>query len=159
MKTFRDNQAREWALTITIDAVKRVRSLLGVNLLDVAGGNLLEQLVSDPVLLCDCVYALVKPEADQRNVSDEEFGRAMAGDAIEQATTALLEELVDFFPQPRRGVLKKALAKLRTVEQTAVAIAEQRLDSPEMDRKLQAILSASSLNWPESSASTPAPSP
>ena len=70
-------------------------------------GDLLEQLSTDPILLCDVVYVLCKPEADQQNVTDEQFGQAMAGDAIEHATTALLEELVDFFPLARRRVLQK----------------------------------------------------
>ena len=61
-------------------------------------GTLLEKLINDPILLCDVIYCVCMEEADSRGVSDEDFGRAMAGDAIELATTALLEELVDFFP-------------------------------------------------------------
>ena len=69
------------------------------------------------------LYVLCKPEADERNVSDEDFGRAMAGDAIEQATTTLLEELVDFFPKGRRELLAKALGKIRTLETMALKAA------------------------------------
>ena len=83
-----------------------------MNLLEVIEGKLLERLISDPVLLCDVIYSVCKPEADAKSVSDEDFGRAMAGDAIDAATTAVLEELVDFFPQGRRKVLAKALGKL-----------------------------------------------
>ena len=41
--------------------------------------------------------------AEKQKISDEDFGRGLGGDAIDSATTALLEELVDFFPQRRRG--------------------------------------------------------
>ena len=41
------------------------------------------------------------------------FGRSMAGDAIDHATTSFLEEMVDFFPRSRRALLTKALGKLR----------------------------------------------
>ena len=64
----------------------------------------------------------------------------MAGDAIDAATTALLEELVDFFPSGKRQILNKALAKLRTFETKALAAADKRLDDPELDRKLNAAI-------------------
>ena len=143
MKTFNDNAGRTWTVTINVDAIKRVKSLLSVNLLEAVEGKLLERLVSDPVLLCDVIYAVCKPEADAKSVSDEDFGRSMAGDAIDLATTALLEELVDFFPQQRRRLLRKALEKLRKLESMALTAAETRLDSPELERQMQELLAPS----------------
>ncbi len=162
MKTFQDNNGRTWTITVNVDAIKRVRSLLEVNLLDVVDGKLLERIVSDPVLLCDVIYCLVKPEADAKQVRDEDLGRAMAGDAIDHATTALLEELVDFFPGPKRRVLAKALAKLQALEARALQVAETRLDDPELEARIEAELNASmpgssSGSSPASSASIPDP--
>jgi NAD-dependent oxidoreductase involved in siderophore biosynthesis len=142
MKTFKDNAGRTWTVGIDVAAIKRVRSLLDVDLMGAVEGKLLERLVSDPVLLCDVIYVVCKPEADAQNVSDEDFGRAMAGDAIEHATTALLEELVDFFPQGKRRVLHKALAKLQAVEARAVEYAQARLEDPELDRRIEAALNS-----------------
>ena len=162
MRTFVDNAGRTWTIVINVDAVRRVRALLKVNLLQAVEGKLIEQLVSDPVLLCDILFCLCQPEADPRGVTDEDFGRAMGGDAIDRATTAFLEELVDFFPFAKRRVLTKALAKLRKLEALALDHAEKRIDSLEAETQLQALLAAprnSSGNAPESSASTPAPSP
>jgi hypothetical protein len=162
MKTFTDNAGRVWTVQVNVDAIKRVRDLVQVNLLEVVEGKLLERLISDPVLLCDVIYSLCKPEADAKNISDVDFGKAMAGDAIDGGTTALLEELVDFFPQAKRRVLSKALAKLRKLETAALAAVETRLDSPELERQMAARLAQlenSSGSAPESSASTPAASP
>lgn len=162
MKTFNDNAARSWTVQINVDAIKRVRDLAQVNLLEVVEGKLLERLIGDPVLLCDVIYCLCKPEADGKSISDEDFGRAMGGDAIDGATTALLEELVGFFPQAKRRVLAKALAKLRNLEAAALAAVETRLDSPELDREIAqrvAALTSLSGSVPASSDSTPAPSP
>ncbi|MGE4157611.1 MAG: hypothetical protein AB7F75_00775 [Planctomycetota bacterium] len=166
MKTFKDNAGRTWTVTVNVDAIKRVRSLLDVNLLDAVDGKLLERLVTDPVLLCDVIYCVCKPEADAKNIADEDFGRSMAGDAIEHATTALLEELVDFFPLGKRRVLLKALGKLKTLEAKALAVAEKRIDSPELEAEMEAALNSASPartigssygNSPVPSASTPAP--
>ena len=142
MKTFKDNAGRTWTVSVNVDAIKRVRSALDVDLMAAVEGELLEQLSSDPVLLCDVIYVVCKPEADAQQVSDEDFGRAMAGDAIEHATTALLEELVDFFPQGKRRVLHKALAKLHSVEARAVEYAQARLDDPELERRIEAALTS-----------------
>jgi len=158
MKTFKDNAGRTWTVGVDVAAIKRVRSLLDVDLMGAVEGKLLERLVSDPVLLCDVIYCVCKPEADSRGVSDEDFGRAMAGDAIEHATTALLEELVDFFPQARRRLLRKALAKLRNLEARVLEVAEMKLDGPELEAEMEAALrelGGSSGSSPESSGSTP----
>ena len=167
MKTFADNAGRTWTVQINVDAIKRVRDLAEVNLLEVIEGKLLERLISDPVLLCDVIYSVCKPEADAKTITDTDFGRAMAGDAIDGATTALLEELVDFFPQGRRRVLAKALAKLRKFETAALNAVEVRLDSPELEQRLAAQMAAlqaespanSSGSAPASSASSPDLSP
>ena len=39
MKTFTDNAGRAWTVSLTIDAAKRVRSLLGENLLLLPDGE------------------------------------------------------------------------------------------------------------------------
>jgi len=156
MKAFKDNASRTWEVEVTTAAVKRVRGLIDVDL--VAGtlsGDLLDRLADDPVLLCDLIYALCRPQADREGVSDEDFGRAMAGDAIEQATAALLEELVGFFPSPKRRILRKALDKLETLQGVALAWADEKLDGTEMEDELRRRLTNAgepSGTSPESSA-------
>ena len=107
MHEFTDNQDGVWRIVINVGVVKRVRDTLGVDLMDLlARGEgeeerLLVRLMIDPVLLCDVIYCVCREQADERGASDEDFGRAMAGDAIDAATQALLEEIVAFFPNAR----------------------------------------------------------
>ena len=89
MKPFRDTANREWAITVDVGAVKRVMKApiehlgepLKVNLLALVepDGELLKKVVEYPPLVCDIAYALLKPQCDAKNVTDEDFGRAMAG--------------------------------------------------------------------------------
>jgi len=159
MKAFTDNAGRTWTIAINVDAIKRVRGMLDVNLLEIVEGTLIERLIRDPVLLCDVVYAVCKPEADEKGISDEEFGRAMAGDAIEHATKALLEELVGFSPSPRdRANLQRVLETTWKVMDRARDLIEARLESGELDRVVERALasaSGSSGNAPGSSVSSP----
>lgn len=158
MRAFKDSEGREWIIEINVAAVKRVRDLLGEDLLQAVGGDLVERLADDPVLLCDVLYVLCKPKADERGVSDEDFGRSMVGDVIGNATTAFIEELVDFFPAPRRGLLSKAFQKLKLLEAIAIEAGEAKLDSPEFEQQMRDTISAAlSGSLPGLSASTPDP--
>ena len=140
MHTFNDTQGRTWTVTINVDAIRRVRALLNINLLETVEGKLLERLITDPVLLCDILFALIQPEAEAKQVSDEDFGRALGGDVLDHATTALLEELVDFFPSGRRQVFRKALEKLKQLEGIALETATRRLESSELEQQMAAAL-------------------
>ena len=160
MRQFKDNAGRTWTVDINVATLKRVRGLTGVDLMQVIEGTLIEKLIRDPVLLCDVVYAVCKPEADAATprVSDEEFGKAMAGDAIEAATQAVLDELISFCPSPRdRANLGRVLQATTKVMERARDLVEKKLDSGELDRLADRLLEtagASSISAPEPSAST-----
>ncbi|MCA9249809.1 MAG: hypothetical protein KDA54_01625 [Phycisphaerales bacterium] len=158
MKTFNDQSGNTWTVQINVNAIKRVRDLLDVNLLDIVEGKLIDRLIGDPILLCDVLYVLCKPEADERNITDEQFGRAMAGDAIEHATKAVLEELVGFSPNPRdRATMTKVLEKTWQVMDKARDMIEAKLDSGELDRIAEQALQTANDSFgpaPELSEST-----
>ena len=168
MKSFTDSTGRAWTLVVNVATIKRVRALCGVDLnsiVEVEDGKpsakLLERLSSDPVLLADVLYAVCKPECDQRGVSDEDFGAAMAGDAVEQATDALLDEIVDFFPAAKRAAFQRILSASRRFGEAA----RRRLEATLADGRFEDALVSElerltglSPSAPESAESTPTPS-
>ena len=128
MKTFTDTEGRTWNIDIHVTAVKRVRSLTGVNIASMSGEGIIA-LANDPEKLCDVIFALVKPQADEKNITDEDFGRAMRGDPIEHATNAFLEELVNFTPSPAgRKILGLALDQSKDLHETAMAKLAEHLE-------------------------------
>ena len=160
MKTFTDNTGRTWTVQVNVTAIRRVRGLVGIDLYQVVDDGLqaLGKLVSDPVRLADVLYCLVKDEADARQVSDEDFGRALAGDAITAAAEAFVEELIDFFPDARvRAGLRQVIDKGRQVRERlllhAVMMVEQIDPDTEADRWINSFGSS-----PESSDSIRDPS-
>lgn len=163
MRTFQDNAGRTWTVAINVNTIKRARGLVDVNLLEILDGALIEKLIRDPVLLCDVVYAVCKPEADHLAISDEEFGRAMAGDAIEHATRALLEELVGFSPSPRdRANLQRVLETTWRVMDKARDMVEAKLTDRNIEKTIEQVLNIaidSSGSAPAYSDSTPDLSP
>ena len=87
MHTFADTQGRTWTVTINVDVIRRVRSLLSINLLEAIEGRLLERLITDPVLLCDILFVVIQPEAVAKGISDEDFGRSLGGDVLDGNST------------------------------------------------------------------------
>jgi len=161
MRSFTDNLGRAWTVTINVAAIKRVRGLVNVDLYKLVddGFKPLAALVSDPVQLADVLYCLCKDEADAKQISDEDFGRALAGDAITLAADAFVEELIDFFPDARaRTSLKNVLAAGRTVRDKLLDHAEAMIATFDPEAEANRLI-ASYGNSPASSASTPARSP
>lgn len=161
MHSFQDNAGRTWTVAINVAAVKRVRGLVHIDLYKLIddGFKPLAALVADPVQLADVLYCLCQDEADAKNVSDEDFGRALAGDAITLAADAFVEELIDFFPDARaRASLTKVLAAGRKVRDRLLDHAETVIETLDPETEASKLI-ASFGNSPASSASTPAPSP
>lgn len=162
MKTFCDSQGRTWSLSITIDAIKRVQGLTGENLARLLDGNppLLSRLESDIELLCNCVYALVKPSADQQQITDQQFGAALGGEAITAAHDAFWEELADFFRSLRRSEVARAIAKQTALVAAAVKAVDAKIDAIDVEKMLVVLDEPtpgdSPSSWPASSASSPA---
>ena len=148
MTCFTDNQERTWSLSVNVNILRRVKALCGVMLTDLVvlepgkkpTMELLERLANDPVLLVDVLYATIKPEADARGISDESFGAAMVGDVLETAVTALLEEVIAFFPSAKRMVLKRLLdVSLRFTQQQRKEL-ERLMETPNLESELLKVL-------------------
>ena len=157
MHSFVDNSRRTWEIAINVAAVKRIRGLLGMDLYALVddGFKSLSKLVSDPVTLADVLYCLCKDQAEKQSISDEDFGRALAGDAITQAADAFVEELIDFFPDARaRASLRKAIEAGKTVRDKVLSHAEKILDSIDPETEAKKWINSSG-TLPESSVVTP----
>lgn len=138
---FTDGAGLAWRIEITIPALRRVRALTGVDLMEILNGeDLLQRMERNPVLLADVLYALCKPEADERKVTDEQFGLAL-GPAIEDAVKALIDAVVSFCPNPRRrAALGVVHRKAQAAVERATDLLETKVNSEEFDRELDAAL-------------------
>lgn len=165
MRTFQDNAGRTWLVGVNVTAVKRARALVGVDLYAVVAGGpeTLNGLLGDIVKVVDVLYVVCQDQADKEEVSDEDFGRALGGDALQHAADALVGAIIDFFPQPRvRDALRKVAEADRAVKEKVLALTEERLARIDVAAEAESALrrwSAPSTSARASPASTPAPSP
>ena len=158
MRTFKDNAGRTWSVSLNVLQMKRIRARLGIDLVNVIAlepdgkvkVDLVDRIATDPCLLVDILWVCVEDEAKAAGVSDEDFGRSLAGDSIECATAAFLDELVDFFPGAKRLFLKKAVELSRKFGGEMTEALGKALEDPELERRVEESM--------RSSASSPASS-
>lgn len=161
--TFIDTKGRIWDCRVNVAVCKRVRSLVGIDLANLSKDTI-SKLCGDPIVLVDTLFAVVQPQAIAHGVSDTDFGEMMAGDLIEQASAALVDGLIAFFPNARDrqnfrtafDLTKRVTDRVR--ETVGAGLAPANLEKLETEAVRRAISGLASTNLPESSASTPTPS-
>ena len=166
MRQFTDTKERVWDVELNVRQMKRVRDVLGIDLVNViqagkdgaVATDTLDRVANDPILLVDILWVLCEVQAKAAGVTDDDFGSSLAGDSISDATRAFLDELVDFFPGARRLFLKKAVDLARKYETENLEVLEKALNSPEFEERLKTSLQPPAASR-ESAESTPAPSP
>lgn len=156
MPSFKDANNREWTIRLDAPTVLRVRAATcdqpnckhlqgsgctGVDLADLSGDTQL-RLHRDVVLLVNTIYLLCEPEAKKLGVTDEQFGAALVGDAILNATMAMDEAIAFFFPASKREILRAVTAKDAEVEKLATAMALEKINDPKLRESLVATLEA-----------------
>ena len=126
MRVFKDAECREWNMTVNLRAVKALRAI-GVDIMDETGGGILA-LSSDVCALGDALWTLCKSQAEQRGITEEQFYDGLHGDSIDAAGAALVDAIIDFFPNARREILRRANQKMLAVQEKAIKLASERID-------------------------------
>jgi hypothetical protein len=127
MQTFKDTEAREWQLSINMGSARRAKEATGFDLLDNSTGLAMASLADDLNTLVSVLYALVKPQADGRGLTEEQFADALSGDTLDSATEALLAAYCDFLPAASRAVVQQAIDQARELHSQMVAAMQAKL--------------------------------
>ena len=129
IKIGKDAEGHAYETKITVAEIRDVKTELGINLMDIATGDLLQKISEDVILLCDILYVINRVQAKEYGIDDVQFGRNLYGDALEEATRAFMEEMINFFPNQRtRQLLTKAMTKGQERMDKALDLAEKSLE-------------------------------
>ena len=141
MKVFRDALGREWSFALNVGAMKRVRDLVGIDLLQTA--EALEKIMDDPVALGQILFCLCKKQAEERGISEEQFLEGLVGEALDSALDNFMKEWVDFFPRSqrlKRLAIEKTLELRPQYEAIALAKAEEELQKLQDSSRVQEMI-------------------
>lgn len=145
MHLFKDNAGRSWTIAINVTAVERCRARVEVDLYGLLDNKFegLGKLTGDPVKLFHVIYCLCQEDADKLGVSPEDFGRAMGGDSLFQAQEAFVDELTDFFGDPRvRAGLKKVMEASHKLTDRLIEHAMSKIDEIDLDSEVEKLIAS-----------------
>jgi len=152
---FKDSAGRSYNIKINIGAIRRVRDLLDLDLSSPwtaynDSKTLLEALSSDFILQVDVCYAILKPQADSYELTDEEFGESVDGKVFSQMMGMFWESYQSFFQSTGRIDLAKSAQKMSQVAIKAVQEIAQRVEAVDVDKVIQSQFGESSTSTPGS---------
>jgi len=140
LHNFKDTKDRKWSFQVDVFSVRRVKRDTGVDLLKAVepGSDVIETLGNDVGILFDVMLSVLQDQLKARDVTEEDFGRALDEAACADATEALMQAILSFFRKPKAKMLKKAFGKVwkATVRQEQVQLerATQAVNSPQFDQ-------------------------
>jgi isopropylmalate/homocitrate/citramalate synthase len=139
MRSFKDTNGVEWKIAVNVLTIKRVHADTGVRLDEIFDGKeSVQEFLSDQVAFADVMASLLRPQIVERKMIADDLLVAMDDSTIEAASDALIEEVADFFREPRRTMLRELLAKMRQaaakMREDAVAVARQKLAEIDLEQ-------------------------
>lgn len=149
MPAFTDKSKVKWDLTITGATIKRVKGLLGVDLGALLDGDpstkkdgsiVLTRMATDIIYLVDLLYAILQPQCEERNLSDEQFAAVLEGPVLFGAYEQLTAGLTEFYKGLGRDEIVAAIAKQRELQSATTEWATAKIASDAFDKTLAASL-------------------
>ena len=155
MTLFKDRNTKEWELDLNIGMVRRIKAVCQIDLGNVVqfgetdgGLSQLEKLADDTDKLCALLWTMCEAQARAAGFDEETFFAGFDGDTIDAATSALIDELVNFSRPAQRAILKKVVSLSRQTQAQAVAGILQAIESGDLGREMEATLKPSSAPSP-----------
>jgi hypothetical protein len=128
---------------LATSALHRVKAATGIDLTKLADPRteIFQRLVGDLFALFDIMSAMLGPQLQERGMTAEQFGECLDETAAEEAATALVEAVLDFFRKRKRKLLKKAFSKVTAAAErkrnAGLDEAERKIETPEFDQAIE----------------------
>lgn len=161
MKSFTDTQGRVWDVAGSLGAFERVKTQCDVDLLDITSTQKSLQQLQDVFVLGRVLYQMCHAQCEQRGLSPEAFAEGFNADVLNEASNAVLDEVIFFCRKETRPMLQMAMERARAADRKMMQRVAERTESlaKEMDRAMEDLLTSTepAMSSAGSSASTPAP--
>jgi hypothetical protein len=134
----KDTLGREWTFRFTALTVRDLSRHTGLSTKALSGPNsLLQRIGEDDETLCIALWQTIRPQAEQRGVSEDDWFAALDDDCLQEATKEWLESYINFSHPARRTVLSKIATESRRQIDEAAKEIETTLASGEIDAVIQ----------------------
>ena len=138
MQYINDKDGLQWEITIDLNAIERVHSMLDIDLCDTGKDSAVFNLLEDLPLCGKTLYAICKPAADAKKMELRDFNvKFSSGEVLVEAAKKIWKELQDFFPPSRRRAFAADTARLIAASDQAYQMADDLIESGKLDEELQ----------------------
>jgi len=139
MREFSDSKGKVWRISITIGSVMRVKSKLGIDLLQIEKGDtpLITRLWEDELLMAEILACLMGEQLGDK--PDTEIYEGFDGQTILKATTCFYDELIDFFQKSTRTDRAGIVEKQRDLISKVIAAATGEVNKLDVDKTISGI--------------------
>lgn len=152
MPTFKDTKDRTWRIELDAPTVQKIRrdtcgiagcrhrpstsaQCEGVDLWDLTGKSF-QKLEHDIALMVDVLWLACEDHAIANSISELDFTKAIRGDVLPLALTALLEATTESMDPTKRQFLTRAAATRKRHEELAMERALEKIEDPETTQRL-----------------------
>lgn len=140
---FEDDKGREWSMKIDASTYLRLRE----DEIDLGKIFDPEQTFLEELLLGDNMFAflgiigmITESQRETEGISKEDFYDSLGGAAIEHATLAFIQAIINFSPAPKRPAMQAVIDQMRKgIEKSAMKVTEMITD-PEMSQKIEQMI-------------------
>ena len=142
LNMFKDADGREWTVEISTATLRRLRDMAKFLLDDIICKNVdangkdklqievkkYQDFLDDDLRFAEVMYAILKPDADAKSITQEMFENGLRGKANQDAIIAFHTAFADFSRPPRSLVLR-GLKLTMEKQEKLTQIAERRMTS------------------------------
>lgn len=128
---FQDTEGRTWTFDINWLTATRCLKETGVDLFNILKDGLgkVSALLQDPIEMMSVFTCLLAEQMKAQKVTPEDFARSFSGDVVEDSARAFCEALADFFPGPKRQLIRGLLEKGKEIEAAMIGKAMIEMDA------------------------------
>lgn len=144
VKSFTDTQGRVWDLAGSLGAFERVKTQCGVDLLDITSTQESLRQLQDVFTLGRVLYQMCSAQCQQRGISPEQFAEGFNADILNEASNALMDEVIFFCRKETRPMLQMAMQKAREADRRMMERVAARTEelAAQMDRAMEDLLTS-----------------
>lgn len=144
MHTFKDKTGHDWTLEIDYDMAVKLNDATGFDIQTAFDKESIASTFSDIFKVGGILWTTLSAQAGDLGITQEQFAKRINGDALEDATIALMEEIIDFFPRARRSALRASVTKTREIENLVAERAVKMLESGSLNAEIENALTGKS---------------
>lgn len=135
--TFTDALGREWRLKFNGAIKDDAKELYGADLADVEKGSFFVKLATDDRAFFGVLWLLIERQVEALGLSEREVKEGFDAEAVERASDAINEAVLNFTRPLVRGAVAKTMQRIQSMEALVETAAEKVLNSPEATKAIE----------------------